>query len=202
MSVTYPVKKYISSADVLALAQFIAQRMSDVGTTNGGIQSSFPSATVPLLPNDADGLSESYLEALADTVLCACSQQARIMDTNGPGSSNSTTSASFVNMPTGSSANFTAAFAKVYVVDVDINNITLNPAGNLVNFRFLINGVGVTPIKSMTVARNDTNRFCLSFRQQIQMQAGNNTIQMQWSTGGGATAMWDATASMTMHVRA
>lgn len=200
MSYDYPSKKYIGSTEVDTLATFLAQRQSDSGTTNGGIVAT-SSPTVPQLGVDALGLGLSYFKAMADAMLSSCATQARFIDTFGPGSSNSTNSGTFVNMPSGTSATITAPLARLYTFDVDITNTFVNVASTVVEYQFLVNGVA-SLVTTGRIVYSDTNRRGLSFRAQGNCNAGSNTFQLQWRVvSGGGTVTWDTVCGLTVHFR-
>lgn len=138
--------------------------------------------------------------ALIDAILSSVGFQTKIIDTSGPSTSNTTSSTSFVNMPTGASGSFTAPIAKTYLFHVDLQGTFITVSSGDISYRFVVNGTPVTPTKAMTWTQNEvSSRKNISFRQALAMNAGSNTIQLQWNVSAG-TATWDVGGSMTIHV--
>lgn len=143
------------------------------------------------------------LVAMFDSILCSVGFQAKVIDTRGPGSSNTTTSTSPVNMPTGASGTFTAPVAKTYLLIADLTDVFATAGTTIIFFRFVVNGIGLTVTNGMTLTRNVANdRGPLSFRQAVSMNAGSNTIQLQWSVavGSAGAATWDTSSGLVLTV--
>lgn len=145
------------------------------------------------------------LVAMLDSILCSVGVQgAPVINTHGPGASNTTASTSFVNMPTGASGTFTAPVAKTYQLVADLSDIFATAGTTIIFFKFVVNGVGVTPTNAMTLTRNVANdRGFISLRQSVALVAGSNTIQLQWSVNVGAagSATWDAASGLVLTVQ-
>lgn len=171
-------------ADATAVAAYVIARLGAAVPSSGAVT------------NDQN-------TAVADSYLGAIGIQGKIIDTHGPGSANQTGFLTFGNMPTGGSGTFTAAVAKTYRIDVDLCNLFCTVATTIILFQIVVNGVTITPTTGMQMSLNaSTQRQSLSFRQEVAMVAGSNTIQFQWriNTGSAGNGVWDAESSMVVHV--
>lgn len=143
------------------------------------------------------------LVAMFDSILCSVGFQQKIVDTRGPGASNTTTSTTPVAMPTGASGSFTAPIAKNYLIHVDLTDLFATVATTIIFFRLVVNGTPITVTNGMTLTRNVANdRGPLSFRQAVAMNAGANTVAVQWSVavGSAGAATWDTNSGLVITV--
>lgn len=170
-------------ADTTAVAAYVIARLGAAVPSSGAVT------------NDQN-------TAVADSYLGAIGIQGKIIDTHGPGSANQTGFLTFGNMPTGGSGTYTAAVAKTYRIDADLCNLFCTVATTIILFQIVVNGVTITPTTGMQLSLNTAARGSVSFRQEVAMVAGSNTIQFQWKIAAGSAGNggWDTEASMVVHV--
>jgi hypothetical protein len=188
MSYSY-TEQYVNTSDVDAVADQLAQRQSDVGTTNGGISGT---PMVPQLGVDPANLGISYLKATADVMMTSVAFQGQDDQAASGGSvvASSFTAAAY---PTWS---FSAPFAKNYLVHVDLSaQMSAFASTQRMFFQLRVNGVAPSgqPAHAMTIAFNSTNYHQrLSFRVLAPFNAGANTIALYWSVDSGCTGFSDS----------
>lgn len=184
MSYDVPTKKYPIAADVDALALFFAQRQSDSGVTNGGIVATGSPAVPDLTGNN---MSLAYFKAMVDALLCRAAYVAQDeQNCSGAGNTSSTTFVDVTNMPTYA---FTAQVAGTYLVHLDISGIFQSVGLNglalrIVNSTNSANGNSASWNWFPTAINVRSSRF--SARTPLAMQAGSNSLKVQWRVFNGA----------------
>lgn len=186
MSYTYPTPLYANATDVATVATELAQRQSDTGTTNGGINAG-GGAAVPQIGVDAAGLGLSYLKAQADVLLASANLH---LQSDQAGSTTNSTGTTHSNVfPSWSPS---IPIAKTYTLHVDLTCF-MSVASDTVFFEVLVDG-------ATTGAGNLTNSSSLNFttlslRQKVTWRqfvafgtAGSHTLQLRWWTTGVGTA--------------
>lgn len=180
--------KYPTSADVVALALFLAQRQSDSGTTNGGIAAN-GNPTVPLLaqggPNDSLGLATAYFQAMADAQLCASGLQLESNNVLSSASMNATTYADIGI--TGTSVAFTAPMAKTYLVHCDFLLFFSGGSNPLANVRLVVNGSAGPDMVQQEAGSATFALHPIHLMHSAPCVAGANTIKLQWKVASGST---------------
>lgn len=179
--------QFPTSADVQALATFLAQRQSDSGTTNGGIIANGNPA-VPLIAqggvNDNLGVATAYMNAIADAVMCGVGYQGQSSVT---GTGGSTSSTSLVDAAGWTDYTFTAPVAKTYLVHVDVSAFCTVTAG--VGSFGLHNVTTLTSYTPNAILHYSALNviYPISYRVPVAMSAGSNTLRVTWAAPTSGT---------------
>lgn len=163
--------------DVQAVALYMAQRCSDLSSTNGGIGASGVPA-VPQVGVDAYGAGVAYLQAIVDTMMCARGFQGIYNMTLGV---SSTSSGTYSDVP-GAPFTFNAPIGKWYEAECDFIPFFASGSPATGNFRIVINGSAGADY--VLQARDTDFRNCRLFHAAY-CNAGPNTISLQWKVSGG-----------------
>lgn len=195
MGYSYTIK-YPTSADVAAVATQLAQRQSDVGTTNGGITASGGSSAVPQLGVDAAGLGAAYLQATADSLMCAVGYQGQDQQAWVTSGTTNVTAGSW-NLY-GPTYTFSAPIAKTYVVNFRCNAYLSAATGGLYSLYVRIRNTTTStsynayPQFWTAVNAGGSQSYVNACSEAaVVMVAGNNVLQFELLGDAGTT--WQLT---------
>lgn len=178
--------------DAYAVGEQLAQRQSGTGSPNGGIDG-IPQ--VPTLGNDANNLSISYLNAMADVILSSCGFQETAVFTP----TTNTTSTTYSDI-TGTSLSFTSTITKTYEVHCDFQLFRSAGTGNI-TVRIV---AGSTNGDDWVLVPASTNANMGPFHIFItNVFTANNpaTIKLQWLVTSGTTANMSGTNPVRFLIR-
>jgi len=203
MAYSYPTKITNVSADVDNVATALAQRQSDSASANGGILASGGSAAVPQLGADAAGLGAAYMAAIADVTMAACGVQ--VCDDAAALGTVSTTSATLVDANGAySDLVFVAPIAKRYLVHVDATCYLSAGTPSACNAYIALKNNTRGVVYEMTGSRANftalSSSVLISFRCLVLMNAGSNTLRLQWRVTGGGTLTANVACGRTITV--
>jgi hypothetical protein len=206
--------KYPTAADVLALAQLLAQRQNDSGLTvfgaaGGIVANGNPTVAPNATPSDDPlTLKLAYMQGIADAILCALAFQA-FNEAQALGAT-STSSTTFVDIGNGTSTGFStftfnAPLAKTYEVRVDVglfNSVLVATDGVGIQLVNTTTGVTAPNATSFYWPSAANQRYVFNRVYPMAMQAGNNVLKLQWRVGNpGSTVNVDAAALRVYSVR-
>lgn len=165
------------------LASYMAGTIANVTGYSG--------MAAPPVPTGNDG----FLQSMADAIMVGVGLQTRSAAAGSVASSVGPTS--FTDVPGYSSFNFTAGYAKYYLVHVDVAFFAsvLGTTPELVTFQVVTGGGSFSDVGCAVLVPTASVQQNGSFRIPCLFASGANTVKLQWKCSNAGTTLNTSTSS-------